>query len=146
MYKKISFLSILVMFVSISFSQENNDSTLVEKFFNLYEEEGIIQSLEYIYSDNYWISREVGVSDTISNQLEKVVNQLGDYFGFELIKKAKLGSCYVVYSYLLKYDRQPLRFVFILYKPNKEWRFQSFKYDGNLGEEMYNTTNVSWDY
>lgn len=146
MCKKISLLSMLVMFTCNSFSQENNDSALIAKFFTLYEEEGIFKSLEYIYSDNFWISRDVGVSDTITNQLEKVVNLLGNYYGFELIKKAKLGTCYVVYSYLLKYDRQPLRFVFILYKPNNEWRFQSFNFDGNIGEEMYNTTNVSWDY
>ncbi|MBN2639494.1 MAG: hypothetical protein JXR65_10475 [Bacteroidales bacterium] len=146
MYKKLLLVVIFMLPTYYSFGQTNNDSSLVVSFFKTYEQKGVKQALEYIYKDNIWISASSGISDTITNQLQNVVGQLGNYYGYELIKKAKLGTCYVVYSYLVKYDRQPLRFVFLLYKPNNKWRFQSFNFDGNLGEEMYKTTNVTWDY
>ena len=42
----------------------------------------------------------------------------------------------ILKSYLVKYDRQPIRFTFQFYKPNKEWRIHSFKYDGNIDDEI----------
>ena len=37
---------------------------------------------------------------------------------------------------MVKYDRQPMRFTFKLYKPNDKWILFSFKIDVDLDDEL----------
>ncbi|WP_209405780.1 hypothetical protein [Pseudozobellia sp. WGM2] len=45
-------------------------------------------------------------------------------------------------SYLVKFDRQPIRFTFQFYKPYNQWRTHRFKYDGNVDEEIEESAKV----
>ncbi len=45
-------------------------------------------------------------------------------------------------SFLVKYARQPLRFTFILYKPNDKWVIQNFSWDSALEDELYNASSL----
>jgi hypothetical protein len=42
----------------------------------------------------------------------------------------------MLYSYLVKYDRQPLRFIFKFYKPNDKWVLYSYALDDSLDDEI----------
>ena len=44
-------------------------------------------------------------------------------------------------SFLVKYERQPVRFTFILYKPNESWQTQNFSYDTGISEEIEEAAN-----
>jgi hypothetical protein len=37
---------------------------------------------------------------------------------------------------MVRYDRQPVRFSILFYKPNNQWGLQNFSYDDNLDEEL----------
>lgn len=39
-------------------------------------------------------------------------------------------------SYLLRYDRQLIRFTFQFYKPDKEWMLYSLSFDVTLDDEV----------
>ena len=79
----------------------------------------------------------------LKNQMEGLTEDfIGKYYGFELIAEKKITDSYILLSYLVKYDRQPLRFTFQYYKPNDEWRLYSFEYDGNLDAELEESAKI----
>jgi len=67
---------------------------------------------------------------------------LGKYHGFEKIVRKELGESLVLESYLVKYDRQPLRFTFKFYKPNDKWILFNFQYDEDVDEELSESASV----
>jgi hypothetical protein len=64
------------------------------------------------------------------------VDQLGEYYGYELITEKRAGESYIIKSFLAKYERQPLRFNFVLYKPNTKWVLQNLSFDVDVDEEL----------
>lgn len=91
----------------------------------------------YAFGTNKWMggSREQieGVKFKINST---VVKSMGEFFGYELISKKTVGDKLIFYSYLIKYDMQPIRFKFLFYNPNGEWRLQNFSFDDKLKEEL----------
>lgn len=133
--KKFTVFVVLCLFnFNFSFSQESNDA-IIEKFFNLYKETPAI-AIDYIFGTNEWMERSQDQVDNVKNQIEKIIPLMGEYYGFELITKKSIGKNLILKSYLVKYDRQPLRFNFTLYNPNKKWKILNFSYDDNLDEEL----------
>ena len=53
-----------------------------------------------------------------------------------VIEKKKFAESFELYSYMVKYDRQPIRFIFKFYKPNDEWVLYSYALDDNLDTEI----------
>lgn len=43
---------------------------------------------------------------------------------------------------MIKYDRQPVRFQFIFYKPSDKWQLQDFRYDDDLDTELIEAANA----
>ena len=63
-------------------------------------------------------------------------NYMGKYYGKELITTKKFAESFELYSYMIKYDRQPLRFIFKFYKSNNKWVLYSFALDDSLDTEI----------
>jgi hypothetical protein len=42
----------------------------------------------------------------------------------------------------VKYDKQPVRFIFIFYKPKTTWNIYTFQFNTNLDEELTNAASV----
>ena len=74
--------------------------------------------------------------ETVKIKLADFISGLGDYFGYEPITEKSAGESYVLKSFLVKYERQPIRFTFLLYKPNDNWQIQNFTYDTNIQGEL----------
>ncbi len=129
-------ITILILFFSTSsiYAQKNGND-IIEKFFTLYEKNPI-EAVDYVFSTNKWMARNQDGVDNLKNQLKNSLDLIGTYRGYEIITSRNVGNSYKLISYMLKYDRQPLRFTFILYNPNSKWQVQNFKFDDNLGEEI----------
>ncbi|UZR94260.1 hypothetical protein [Chondrinema litorale] len=95
------------------------------------------KAVDYIFSTNKWISEESqeGI-DNVKDKLENFLGLVGEYYGYDLITKKNVGENYELWSYIIKYDRQPLRFTFVLYRPKDKWQLQNFQFDDNLGDEL----------
>ena len=120
----------------LSYSQERPED-IVEKFFADFAESGSDVALDNLYATNAWISRNMDAISNLKDQLRGMNEELvGDYFGYELISEVRFSDSFLAQSYMVKFDRQPIRFIFQLYKPNDRWKIYGFEYDGNFADEL----------
>ncbi len=134
--KHIIVILLLILF-SNNLQAQSTPEEMVETFFVKYKVRGTSEAINYIYSKNDWINSSSDDVILLKNQMESLTEDyIGKYYGYELILEKKLSDSYVLKSYLVKFGRQPLRFNFQFYKPNKEWIFYGFSFDANLTEEI----------
>ena len=119
-----------------AFTQESPEEIIIT-FFEKYKDSNSTTALDYLYGKNKWVNK---VSDDILNIKKQVASltedYVGKYYGYEEILEKKLSDSFILKSYLVKYERQPLRFTFQFYKPDKEWIVFSFGFDANLDDEI----------
>ncbi|MBU2938737.1 hypothetical protein KO494_04195 [Lacinutrix sp. C3R15] len=128
---------IIILLISFSASAQNDPNEVVEQFFKEFKEKGAAIAIDNLYKPNKWINKSADAIIQLKSQLEGLNEDfVGKYYGKELILEKKLADSFILKSYLVKYDRQPIRFTFQFYKPNDTWMIQSFKFDGNLDTEI----------
>jgi len=128
-------LPILLMTLSV-FSQEK-PTEIVETFFKNYQKESISIALDNLYKSNKWITRNTDAITNLKSQMEGFnVDYVGNYQGHELIVEKRLTESYLLLSYMVKFDRQPIRYTFQFYKPKDKWIIYSFKFDANIDDEI----------
>jgi hypothetical protein len=133
---KKSILTFAISLLSLIIYAQKSPEALISDFFTEYAT-NTNKAIDDLYSTNSWSSR---IKDGIDN-LKKEINgyspdYMGKYYGYELITKKQFSQSLILYSYLIKYDRQPLRFVFKFYKPNDKWIVYSFNVDSNIDDEL----------
>ena len=134
-FRKKIFIILIVLISKTSYSQDLPDE-MIKSFFTEYSKNPA-KAVEKIYQTSTWTSRLKDGIEDMKNEVGKyTVDYMGEYYGNELITKKQLSNTFVLYSYLLKYDRQPIRFIFKLYKPNDKWVLFSLKIDGVIDEEI----------
>ncbi len=134
--KKMFFILSLSIFSCSIAQAQNTPDDLIKTFFAGYQKNSG-KAIDDIYLTNPWAIR---IKDAIENIKKEVggytADYMGAYYGYERIVKKQLSESFILYSFLVKYDRQPLRFTFEFYKPNDAWRLFSFKIDGELDDEI----------
>jgi hypothetical protein len=98
------------------------------------------EAIKKLLKQNRWISD--GSGENVSLELKNYIKDIGVYYGYEVVSKKNLGKSLCIYSVLVKYDRQPVRFTFIYYKSEKEWMIQNFLFDGEINEELIKSTEI----
>lgn len=130
-------LLIIMFFVSFSTVAQGDPTEVVELFFKEFKEKGSSVAIDNLYKPNKWISKSADAIIQLKSQLQGLnEDYVGKYYGKELILEKKLADSFILMSYLVKYDRQPIRFTFQFYKPNETWMIHSFKFDGGLDAEI----------
>lgn len=133
--RSITFIIILSGYLNSSFCQ-NSPESFITSFFEQYKSDRG-EALANLYKTNPWISRHSDAILNIINEVEKLTpDYVGTYYGNKIILQKQLSNSMKLYSYLVKYDRQPIRFTFIFYKPEDTWRLFSFSLDSNLDDEL----------
>lgn len=130
--KIITLLSLLLSFSA--FSNEYQEE--IDKFFNLYKTEKISQAVDSIYSTNKYVSSIPDQVQNVKNQLTAAKGMLGEINFINKISDYKVGDLMVQVTYIVTYDRQPLRFEFQFFKVNDGWRVYSFSFDDDLDDEL----------
>nr|WP_294776280.1 hypothetical protein [uncultured Flavobacterium sp.] len=133
--KKIILIPILLLLTLPTFGQSNPDE-LINNFFKEYSKTPS-KAVEDIYATNPWTVRLRDGIETMKNEVSKyTIDYVGKYYGYELIIKKQFSESFILYSYMVKYDRQPMRFIFEFYKPNDKWTLFSLKIDSDLDTEI----------
>ena len=129
-------LLIGLLFCSLNSLAQDDPQKIIDQFFNLYKSKSANEAVDYIFSTNRWLNDSKDQTESVKVKLNGVLKQLGNYNGYNLITKKTVGEHFSLYTFIVRYDRQPIRFSLIFYKPNSQWQLQNFSYDDNLEVEV----------
>jgi hypothetical protein len=122
-----------ILLANFVYGQSNERIT--QTFFETYKKNPT-KAYGDLFDNNKWMKDKKSDIETIKIKLADFINGMGEYYGYEPIIEKSVGESYVLKSFLVKYERQPVRFTFLLYKPNENWQIQNFTYDTNISEEI----------
>jgi len=129
-------LSVMMVFSTLNYSNaQGTPEEISEKFFKLYQKSPE-KAIDFVFNTNRWIKENPEGEDNVKKKLNDFIDIVGEYYGYEKMIERNVGENYKLVSYMVKYDRQPVRFTFIYYKPNGKWQLQNFQYDDKMGEEL----------
>ncbi len=107
---------------------------LIEKnFFDLFQKDPT-SAVDDLSSTNIWFDKDE--ISSIKLKMDTLAKQLGKYHGYELIAIKGMGKNFTLHSFLAKYERQPVRFTFIYYRPGDKWQLQNFQFDYEFDSEL----------
>ena len=143
----IGFISLT--FIAPSFGQTTTKE-ITDKFFEIYAKEPA-KAVDYGFSTNKWMDRKLDAVTDLKNKLKNLIDLCGDYFGYELLSEKTAGQNIKMVTFIVKYDREPLRFIFFFYKPKDKWQLNNFSYDEDIDKDLEEATkayrlneNINW--
>ena len=144
MNRKINLLTLLIVTVLSTniLKAQTTTEEITTEFFKTYEKSPQ-KAVDYVFGTNKWMmDRNKDGIENVKTQLTSFLGLVGDYYGYEKITEKSVGESYKLVSYMIKYDRQPVRFTFVFYKPKDKWQVQNFQYDDNLYDELKESGKV----
>ncbi|ETN94757.1 hypothetical protein SAMN04487906_1501 [Zhouia amylolytica] len=143
--RKIILLFLFFISVSVSTAQQSPQE-ITFNFFETYKNKGASMALDQLYSTNPWMSRSTDAITNVKSQLEGLnEDYVGKYHGYEKLNEKLLGTSYMLLSYMVKFDRQPIRFIFHYYKPKDKWVIYLFKFDAAIDDEMNEAAKLYYE-
>ncbi len=128
------FFSLLLLCAGLSLSAQNEEHPLVQAFFETYEEDSM-KALDDIFATNSWFAGNQDAIKNVKFKLREFINLVGEYTGYELINSKSFGESLRKETYMVKYERQPIRFEFEFYKPKDKWMLNNFYFSENMEDE-----------
>jgi len=125
---------LIVVCLTKSFGQSTT-TEITEKFFSIYTKDAI-KAVDYAFSTNKWFDRQQDGVANLKNKLKTTIDLCGEYYGYELLSEKTAGPSIKVITYIVKYDREPIRFTFFMYKVKGIWRVNNFSYDEDIDKEL----------
>jgi len=144
MNKKIKLLTLLILTVISTniLKAQSTTEEITSEFFKTYDKSPQ-KAVDYVFGTNKWmIDRNKDGIENVKSQLTNFLGLVGDYYGYEKITEKSVGKSFKLISYMIKYDRQPMRFTFVFYKPKDKWQVQNFQFDDNLDDELEESGKV----
>ena len=83
----------------------------------------------------YWLFGSLELNKLQANtisQIKGIKPRFGKITGSEYIKKETVTNTLIKYTYLLRFERHALRWMFTFYKPNSKWLLNSFQWDDKI--------------
>ncbi|MBB85785.1 MAG: hypothetical protein CMP06_00560 [Xanthomonadales bacterium] len=108
----------------------------IDKFFGLYEEGRIEESVDQLYSSNPYVSAVPDQVKQVKSQLRSLEGLVGGLDLKTKLSEYSVGDVFVHVTYLLNYDRQAVRFEFQFFKIKSGWRIDSFSFDTDFDDEV----------
>jgi hypothetical protein len=128
-------LLLLLSLTNISLAQ-STPGEITNKFFAIYKQGSSDKALDYLFSNTpYAKDIEEGIDD-VKRQLKKQYELIGTYNGTDLLSTKTAGPNVIMYTYMVRHNKEPLTFNIMFYRPNDKWQMQSFKYHNNTSEEL----------
>ena len=139
-HRKLLVVFFFLSLTNLSVGQDVKE-TITTTFFKNYKENPTKAYVD-LFTNNKWMKDKKSDIETVKIKLTELLSSLGEYYGYEPITEKSSGESYVLKSFLVRYERQPLRFTFVLYKPNDSWQIQNFTYDAGIDDELGEAAKV----
>lgn len=127
-------LCFFVIFAGGQRATDNEYEKLVEMFFAKIEAGKPGEAIDFLYSNNPWVSDKAKNIEKLKSDFTKFSGLIGPYLRYELLVKESAAGRLVHAQYFVSYERQPLNFTFEFYKPGDKWMTYSFSFDDNLDD------------
>lgn len=106
---------------------------VADKAVGLFKEEKFVEGYEFLKP--YWPLPPVEI-DSLANQTNTqwpVVRQrFGKSLATEFVTEKKVGTSFIQYIYLQKFQRHAIRWVFVFYRPADRWLINSVSFDDGI--------------
>jgi hypothetical protein len=113
----------------------------IETFFKKYKTSSD-SAVDYIFGTNKLFTN-VSQINVLKAKLDSLQISLGPFIGRELIAEKSATNSLVIYSYIVKHENQPIRFIFMFYKPHNDWELYRFNYDDGMDVEMLEAVKIN---
>lgn len=110
-------------------SQEVLPEKIIENFFSLTVERGASSAIDYLFSNNPQLYTKIDSLNQLKKSFSNINQLLGSFYGYEIISNEKFYNSLQIITIYAKYEKQPLRFLFVFYKPNSKWVTYRFEID-----------------
>jgi hypothetical protein len=130
-------LSTLLLTTLLSFSSLASDyQSEIDDFFKLYQTGKVNEAVDSIYKTNKYVSSIPDQIKNVKTQLTALAGLVGEIHNIGKIDTYSVGDDFVHVTYLVTYDRQPVRYEFQFFKVKQGWRVYSFSFDDSLTDEI----------
>lgn len=133
-------LFILAILICTRAKSQEMPETITNNFFKLYEN-NVTDAVSYVFSTNHYFTKPQVIE--ITKKLNDVIKIVGEFYGYEPIQKESIGNNFILLNYIIKYERQPIKFSFVLYKPKDKWILYNFNFNSELDEELQSAAKIN---
>ncbi|MDB5256764.1 MAG: hypothetical protein JWM14_1459 [Chitinophagaceae bacterium] len=126
----------LLLIGTLNTANAQTPEEVMDKFFKTYQKNKPVDAIEELYSHNPWLARKNDDVEKLKTQFRDLQTLVGEYNGHELLYSRNVKDCFMLTTYLVKYDRQPVRFNFQFYKAKDQWILFSFSYDDSFDDDL----------
>lgn len=114
-----------------------DSDVIIESFFNAYKNQSPRAALNEIFATNrYFETMHSQSIDEVKDRLISYADSIGQYCGYEIVSRRTIGHSLMHYSCVVKYEIQPIRFMFTLYKPKDKWLLFNFQFSTDFTNEL----------
>lgn len=139
---RIAFSLMFMLFPSISYSAEDY-KVEIKEFFDLYEEGRFDEAIDRIYQSNKYRDKIQDQLINLKTNLRGLSDLVGEYKYKAHIEDIVVADQFVQSTYLLIFDRQPVRFEFQFFGKKGDWTIYLIQYDDGLPAEVLNSARQS---
>ncbi len=138
MLKTIKLTIVLLLFCFAFNTNSRAQATpdeLMDSFFQIFNED-VNKAIDFLFATNNMIDpNQPGIS-SIKERLDLSRKLLGNYHGHEIVNVYQAGESYRKYVYSLKFERQPVKFIVVLYCPKGKWKVQNVNFQDDIDTEF----------
>jgi hypothetical protein len=138
---KITLIGLLFISTLTNVFAQASQKEITDKFFELYSKDPL-KAVDYAFSTNKWFDRQQDGVANLKNKLKNLVDLCGEYYGFEVLSDRSAGQSVRMITYIIKYDREPIRFSFLLYKPKDKWQVNNLSFDEDIDNDLSEATKA----
>lgn len=125
-----------MIWTSISYGQYAESAyDITAEFFKKYKRD-TNDAFHFIFETKEWIADDKEEIENIKKKILEYKTTLGDFIGFEKLINKPIGESVEVFVYLVKYERQPLKFIFKYYLSNNKWMLYKFEIDESIDQDL----------
>ena len=109
---------------------------MATKFFTLVSAGKSGEAVDALYKSNPYADKIADNIQQVKSSLASSEAMVGPYRGSSLILRKELGGRVAYLYYLVSYERQPLKFEFVFYRPGDKWVVQNFSFSDKILDDV----------